>query len=197
MNWPRYLTLFVVAFGAALAATAFEQAAAGEPGCLGDCYVKAPPPLIHRTFKRRIQVEPGVYEIAREPSRYGFVREKVLLKDAEWRETPAVYKTVTVKQRVPSRNIWEKRLIKGKEVMCKVRVPGKTVLVEKEVMVAPPRRVAVSAPAYGYVERRVLLRPYKNIAIYHRARHIYTTERVAIQPEGYVLRKVRSADLWD
>jgi hypothetical protein len=43
-----------------------------------------------------------------------------------------------------------------------------------------------SGTRYGYVRKRILLRPYKNIAIYHRARHRYVREHVAIQPEGYV-----------
>jgi hypothetical protein len=37
---------------------------------------------------------------------------------------------------------------------------------------------------------RVLLKPYRNIAIYHPARYRWITERLAIQPEGYVWRKV-------
>jgi hypothetical protein len=165
--------------------------------CEGDCYVKEAPPVIHRTWKRRIQVEQGVYEIARKPSLYGWVRKKVAL-GREWHEIPAVYKTVRVSERTRTRYVWEKRLVKGREVMCKVKVPGERIVTEKTVLVSPARRVAVGAPAYAYVERRVLLRPYKNIAIYHPARHVYTTERVAIQPEGYVLRKVRHSDLlWD
>jgi hypothetical protein len=37
---------------------------------------------------------------------------------------------------------------------------------------------------------RALLRRYRNIAIYHPARYRWITERVTIQPEGYVWRRV-------
>jgi len=184
------------AVGCLVTGMSAERTYAGEGGCVGDCYVKDRPFVINRTFKRRIQVQQSVYEIAREPSLYGWTRQKVLLEhDVEWRETPAVYQTIHVKERTPSRYVWEKRLIRGREVMCKIRIPGKTVMVEKRVLVSPARRIA--KPVYGYVERRVLLRPYKNIAIYHPARHVYTTERVAVQPEGHVWRKVRGGNLWD
>jgi hypothetical protein len=147
-------------------------------------------------WRKRIQVEQGVYEIARKPSLYGWARSKVRLP-REWHEIPAVYKTVTVTQRTRTHYVWEKRLVNGRDVMCKVKVPGEHVTVEKQVLVSPARRVAVGAPQYAYSERRVLIRPYKNIAIYHPAKHIYTTERVSIQPEGYVWRKARRAELWD
>lgn len=199
MNLRRSLTIAGVLTGAAFLALGTGVSRAAEPAaCIGNCYVQDKPPLIHRTFNRRIQIEQGVYEIAREPSLYGWTRHKVR-RAVTWHETPAVYKTVEVRKRIPSRHVWEKRLIKGREVMCKVRVPGKTVTVEKKVLVSPARRVAAhDGPAYDYVERRVLLRPYKNIAIYHPARHIYTAERVAVQPEGRVWRKARKSDLlWD
>jgi hypothetical protein len=169
---------------------------AGGGRCVGDCYVQDTPPVIHRNWKRRIQVEQGVYEIAREPSVYGWVRSKVAVA-REWHEIPAVYKTVRVTERTRTRYVWEKRLIRGREVMCKIKVPGERIVSEKRVLVSPARRIAVGAPAYAYSERRVLLKPYKNIAIYHPARHVYTTERVAIQPEGYVLRRARRSELWD
>jgi hypothetical protein len=47
--------------------------------------------------------------------------------------------------------------------------------------------VMADDPASG---ARVLLKPYRNIAIYHPARYRWITERVAIQPEGYVWRRV-------
>jgi hypothetical protein len=164
--------------------------------CDGDCYVKDAPPVIHRTWRKRIEIEQGVYSISREPAQYGWARSKVRLP-REWHVTPAVYKTVMVTKRRPTRYVWEKRMVKGREVMCKVKLPGERVTVEKQVLVAPARRVAVSGPRYAYTERRVLIRPYKNIATYHPARHVYTSERVAIQPEGYVWRKARRSELWD
>jgi hypothetical protein len=39
-------------------------------------------------------------------------------------------------------------------------------------------------------QKRILLRPYKNIAIYHRARNHYVRERIAIQPESFIWQPV-------
>ena len=103
-------------------------AQAGGDLCTGKwCYDDAPAPVIHRTFKRRVEIERGAYEIAREPALYGWVKQRVVIDEGE---------------------------------------PG-------------------GKPVYGYVKKRVLLRQYKNIAIYHRARHKYVRERVVIEPETY------------
>jgi hypothetical protein len=196
MGSRKILAAMSVLAGSVLLGSFVQPAQAGK-ACVGDCYVQARPPVVYRTFKRRVQLEGGVYEIAREPALYGWARRKVAV-EREWHEIPAVYKTVSVTVRTPTRYVWEKRLIRGREVMCKVKVPGERVVTEKQVLVSPARRVAVGAPAYAYAERRILLRPYKNIAIYHPARHVYTTERVAIQPEGYVWRKASRSDLlWE
>ena len=162
--------------------------AAGERGCFGDCYEQVPAPTIHRTFLRRVEIDRGAYEIDREPSQYGLATRRVLLDDGiDWEERPAVYKTVKVRKHVRSRVIWEKRWVDGKHIMCKVRVPAKTVWATKRILVSSARRSKLrSHPTYGYVQKRILLRPYKNIAVYHRARHRYVREHVAIQPDGYV-----------
>jgi hypothetical protein len=194
MSSRHLLGILSVLMSAVLGLSITGPVQAGSP-CHG-CYVKDTPPVVYRNWKKRIQVEQGVYEIAREPSVYGWARKKVRLA-REWREIPAIYKTVRVTERTPTRYVWEKRLVKGREVMCKIKVPGERIVTEKQVLVSPARRIAVGGPAYGYVERRVLLKPYKNLAIYHPARHVYTTERVAIQPEGYVWRKARRSELWD
>jgi hypothetical protein len=195
MSSRQFLAVLSALLGGALTVLFGPQASAGG-ACVGECYVQARPPVIYKNWKRRIQVDPGVYEIAREPSLYGTARTKIRLP-REWREIPAVYKTVTVTKRTRSRYVWEKRLIRGREVMCKVKIPGERITMEKRILVSPARRVYVGAPAYAYAERRVLLRPYKNIAVYHPARHVYGTTRVAIQPEGYVWRRVRKSELWD
>jgi hypothetical protein len=61
------------AFSAAvLGALVFAGAAAGEARA-DDCYVQEPLRPVHRTYVRRDVVEPGVYEISRSPSEYGWV----------------------------------------------------------------------------------------------------------------------------
>jgi hypothetical protein len=161
---------------------------AGEHGCFGNCYEQVPAPAMHRTFLRRVEIERGAYEIDREPSLYGLATRRVLLDDGiDWEETPARYKTVKVRKYVKSHVTWEKRWVDGKHIMCKVRIPGKTVWATKRILVSGARRTKLrSNPTYGYVQKRILLRPYKNIAVYHRARHKFVREHVVIQPESYV-----------
>lgn len=187
------LNIWKLAAGAGLAfALQIGATAAGERGCFGDCYEQVPAPVIHRTFLRRVEIERGAYEIDREPSLYGLATRRVLLDDGiDWQERPAVYKTVKVRKHVKSRVIWEKRWVDGKHIMCKVRVPGKTVWATKRILVSGARRSkAYSNPTYGYVQKRILLRPYKNIAVYHRARHKYVREHVAIQPEASIWQPI-------
>ncbi len=178
-------------FAAAFAAFLLPSAAptyAGGPNCLSDCYEEAPAAPIHRTFKRRVELRRGVYAIEREPSLYGWSKRRVLLDDVvEWREKPAVYKTVKVRKHLKSRITWQKRWIGGKHILCKVHLPSRTVWTTKKILVSPARRWKVrSKPVYGYVEKRILLIPYKNIAVYHRAHHKYVREHVVIQPENTV-----------
>jgi hypothetical protein len=117
MSKPGLVVALSALLGGALLAIPQGEAKAGEY-CDRDCEVSQRPPVVHRTFQRRIQLEQGVYEIVRTPSVYGWV-------------------------------------------------------------------VSSNAPdGYTSVGRRVLLKPYKNITVYHRAKHLYVTERVAIEPEG-------------
>ena len=122
--------LSVLAGGALITMTAGGVKAAD---CLDRCLTIVPEaqaPIVHRTFRQRIEVKRGVYEISRQPALYGWV------------------------------------------------VPG------------DPTAKGASyagwdhAPAEGE-GRRVLLRPYRNIVDYDRAKHIYPKERLAIQPEAY------------
>lgn len=189
----RLIVLKLAAMVGAGLALQTGGAAAGDRGCFWDCYVEAPAPARHRTFLRRVEIEPGAYEIDREPSLYGLATRRVLLDDGvEWRETPGVYKTVRVRHHVRSHVVWEKRWVDGKQIKCKVRVPARTVWGTKRILVSGGHRSRVrSNPVYGYVEKRILIHPYKNIAIYHRARHDYVRERVTILPEASVWQPYR------
>lgn len=121
MNARHFLGVLSVLLGGALTFSFASAANAG--GCeWGGCEQATHAPVVHKTFKKRIQVEQGVYEIARRPSLYGWT-----------------------------------------------------------VPVAGDAKGAGWAGDEG--SRRVLLKPYRNVAIYHPAKHIKETERVAIQPE--------------
>jgi hypothetical protein len=129
MSKPGFVVALAAVLGGALVGFSQGEAKAGGD-CWRDCAMPERPPVVHRTFKRRIQIEQGVYEIARTPSVYGWVVDS---------NTP-----------------------KG----------------------------------YTSVGRRVLLHPYKNILIYQRPRHLYVTERVAIEREG-VGQYGGDFDWWD
>ena len=177
----------IVSAGLALALQTGASAAGGRD-CFWNCYEEVPAPAQHRTFLRRVEIERGAYEIDREPSLYGRATRRVMLDDGiDWDERPAVYKTVKVRRHVPGHTTWEKRWVNGRHIMCKVRIPGKTVWTTKRVLVSAGHRYKVrSNPTYGYMSKRILLRPYKNIAVYHRARHRYVREHVVIQPEATI-----------
>ena len=124
MSVRHFLGVMSVLLGGALACSFAGDAKAGGCGWSG-CDSEVAPRIVHRTFKRRIQVEQGVYEVVRTPSLYGWtVPVPADAKGAYWAGDDTV-------------------------------------------------------------SRRVLLKPYRNISVYHRARHVYTSERVAIQPEPY------------
>ncbi|MBJ7542850.1 hypothetical protein [Rhodomicrobium udaipurense] len=152
-----------------------------------ECYVQAPLRPVHRTFIRRDVVEPGVYEVSRRASQHGVIRQQVAVAgNVVWRETPPVYKTVTVRVRKRGGSIWSERCVGGQAAVCRVRVPPQDILVEKQVLVRPGRRWAeqVAPDAVALTERRVLLRPYKNYAHFQRPYIAFSRERVAVQPEG-------------
>ncbi|WP_125461872.1 MULTISPECIES: hypothetical protein [Rhodomicrobium] len=176
--------LLTLAAGALALAASAATPQAGDYGCRENCYDA---PSYNRTFKRRVELEPGVYEVARQPSLYGTATRRIPLDSGiEWVVRPAVYRSVRVRQHIRGRVAYEQRLINGRYVMCKIRIPGETVWTEKLVQISPARRTRIRVPhRYAYEERRILLRPYKNIAVYNRARHKYVRDPVSIQPEGW------------
>lgn len=174
----KFLAASIGLFALAMTGTA-EAGRRGCPADVAECYEQVPVPVIHKTYHYRLQEERGLYEIARRPSLYGWATQRA------WEHRDAVYKTVTVRQKLRSRIAWEKRWVDGRYVMCKVRVPGEIVEREKRVLVSPARMVRTSA----YEGRRILLRPYRNVSVYHRARYRHVSERLTIQPEAYTWQR--------
>jgi hypothetical protein len=136
MNTKRNVMLMAAASAIGMGLPTGASKAA-DLGCNGPCYEEAVPgPAYHRTLTRRVEIEKGAYEIAREPSLYGWVVERVPEYGGGG---PVSYKD------------------SGDD----------------------------AAPTYREEKkRRILIRPYKNVAIYHRARHEYVKERVVIEPES-------------
>ena len=159
-----------------------------------ECYVQAPLRPVHRTFIRRDVVEPGVYDVSRRPGLYGWTHQRVEeAGEVIWHETPAVYRTVPVRVRRAGGWIWQKQLIHGKEAMCRVRIPASYVTVEKRILVQRGRRWAEHTPSsIGYIHRRILLRPYRNLSHFQRPYIAFSREHVTVEPEGYRLRPTRA-----
>jgi hypothetical protein len=74
---------FALAFGVAVVAALALTAGAAEKA-RADCYVQAPLRPVHRTYIRRDVVEPGVYEVTRAPSLYGWVHHRVVAPDGSY-----------------------------------------------------------------------------------------------------------------
>ncbi len=167
---------------------ALECGLAG-PG-LAECVVQEPLRPVHRTYIRRDVVEPGVYEVQRQPSQYGWTSEPAGEPSRViWHEEPAVYRSVPVRVRRSGGWIWETRSVHGQPALCRVRLPATYVTAERRVLVHRGRRWAERTPSsVGYVHRRILLRPYKNIAHFQRPYIAWSREHVTVQPEGYVWR---------
>jgi hypothetical protein len=151
-----------------------------------ECYVRAPLRPVHRTYIRRDVVEPGVYEVTRSPSSYGWTHQTVQQPDAViWHEEPSVYRTVQVRVRKPGGSVWRSACVQGQAALCRVRVPPTYVTVEKRILVKRGRRWAERSPSSeSVIHRRILLRPYKNYAHFQRPYIALSRERVAVQPEG-------------
>ncbi len=157
-----------------------------------ECYARAPLRPIHRTYIERDVVEPGVYEVGRSPALYGWHHRAVEIRGpVVWHQEPSVFRTVPVRVRRGGGWTWEKRLIHGREVLCRVRLPATYVTAEKRILVKRGRRWAErTPPATAYVTRRVLLRPYKNYAHFQRPYIAWSRQSLSIEPEGFRWREV-------
>jgi hypothetical protein len=151
-----------------------------------ECYVQAPLPPVHRSYIRRDVVEPGVYEVRRSPAEYGWTRQAVVQPGGViWHEEPSIYRTVQVRVRQPGGSVWREQCLNGQTAVCRTHVPPSYVTVEKRVLVKRGRRWAEQTPStVAYVERRVLLRPYKNYSHFERPYVAITREHLTIEPEG-------------
>ncbi len=160
-----------------------------------ECYVQAPLRPVTRTFIQRDMVEPGVYDVSRRPAAYGWAEQRVEEPGRViWHETPATYRTVPVRIRRAGGWTWQKQVIHGKEALCRIRLPATYVTVEKRILVHRGSRWAERTPSsIGYVHRRILLRPYKNVVHFQRPYIAYSREHVVVQPEGYRWRLTRAS----
>jgi hypothetical protein len=156
------------------------------PQSFAECYVRAPLRPVHRTYIRRDVVEPGVYDVRRTPPLHGWTSEAAVHPGGVvWHEEPGVFRTVLTRVRRSGGWTWRHGCVRGQEAICRTKLPDHYMTVERHILVKPGRRWAERVPStVEYSSRRVLLRPYKNIAHFQRPYIAWTRERVAVQPEG-------------
>ncbi|MGD9915968.1 MAG: hypothetical protein AB7S80_17965 [Rhizobiaceae bacterium] len=120
-------------------------------------------PAIYGTEKRRVLISPERVKHRVIPAEYATVREKVLVQQARTlkRVVPAVTRTVYRDVMVSEGGYaWEWRWVKGKRVLCKVRMEPVYRKVAETVVVHPQRVVHETVPAvWGYQARTVMVRP--------------------------------------
>lgn len=125
MGIPKPLRLAAALAAIASGALYSAPAQAGDFfHCWRGCEAETWSEPIRKTIISRVEVEPGLYEIEREPAHYGWIKKKVI--------TSKNYK-----------DDFE----------------------------------------YKVVKKRILLKQYKNIAVYHRGRYRLVRKKVEIYPE--------------
>jgi hypothetical protein len=164
-------------------AAAFDH----KSGCSSaECYEKVRQPDVYGTVQRpvmlepgrtelkhlpaaiqvrpqRVEVVPGMWHAQRSPALYGTYQKHVMVQPAHvsTSHTAAVYKTVHEQVSTGDRVRWERvRDAHGRERLCKVVTPGRTMSMARRVMVSPGHTSQTLVPAvYRPVTRSVLVKP--------------------------------------
>jgi len=126
----RVMAVLGAAMG--MAAVTAGSASAGwherHEGCGAECYVKVHTAPVYGVVRRDVLVEPAVAYRHTVPASYAVVRESVLVS--------------------PAQVVWtRKRDHYGHEILCKVIVPARYALIDRQVMVRPPHHVVEIQPA--------------------------------------------------
>ena len=199
--------LLALALGAAWAA----EPALAFSGCHGvECWDRVPEPDVYRTVERDVVVQPGFREVVSTPPVVARRVEPVVVAPARaWTERiPAVYGTAVHTEMVEPASVHYRvtppvtRIVRehvvvrpggyrwartvspdGFERRCKVPVAPVVRSVAREVVVAPPRRIAVYQPAvYRNVAVPVLVRPAMKRRVVSPAVVAYRERHVVVEP---------------
>lgn len=108
--------------------------------------------------------------------------------DDEWEEARPCY--VKVRPRIVHRTFRRRILIQQGAYESYYTPPRYGEVVHSSLFGYGDRQIEGAVADDHARSDRVLLRPYRNVSVYHPARYRWITERVAIQPEGYVWRRV-------
>src|SRR5688572_10185725 len=154
-------------------AVAVSLSASPASACRGAvCYDRVEAPDVYETVERPVVVRRGYREVYETEPVVVVRPERVVIAPGrvDYVMTPPVTRTV-YKEVVVRRAGWRWERTWGPyggERRCKVPVPAETKLVEREVVVRPGRRVALATPpVYGYRQRAVAVRPARQYVVDH------------------------------
>jgi hypothetical protein len=174
-----------------------------------DCYERYSTPPVYGSVTENVQVHPGythvevtppIYGTAtrevpvvgqrivhrRTPATYAYHEERVLLEPGRTikRRAPAVLETRYKTVKVAGGYVWERRIINGKKVLCKVKLPARYEQVAYQVKVRNGGWVyEQAAPRYGYKTRKVLVTPESTESYVLVPEYETIVEPVLIQPK--------------
>lgn len=160
------------------------------------CYQQHTYPAQYRTVAVRELVHPATTRAVHVPAQYGHVTRRVETHP-QWVETinvPAEYRTVHERQLVsPAHYTWERRMIHGRETMCKIHIPAEYSNVTRQVLVTPAStRTRVHPAQYHNVRERIVTREatvrHEHVPAVYRTVH----RRELVSAERTVWRSVRS-----
>lgn len=183
----KFASVGVVALATALSGGG-EAKAFGD--CTSECYTKVRTSAKYGYSERIVVMEPDYKEVREAPALYGVHRRKVMVKPARtiWVHKPAVSHEVSYRVMVsPATVKWVmKRDWMGRDVRCRVVVPGEYRSMKRTVW-TNGRRIAIRKPAeYAWVGEKVLIKPARKQYLHHGAKYGIVRERVRVSPGHHV-----------
>lgn len=148
-----------------------------------DVQISAP---IVGTRERAVQLSPEAVGVRVVPAQYRTIRERFVVEPAKVveRRLPPRTETRYRKELVPGGYKWEWRVINGRKVLCKIKIPARYRSVAVRVPVSPERIVNRKVPAvYGYRDKVIEVAPERRERYVIPARYSVDTEPVVLRPK--------------
>jgi len=147
--------------------------------------VKISAPIIG-TRERVTQLNPESVGVRVIPAQYRTIKERYLVEPAKVveRRLPPRTEARYHKELVPGGYKWEWRVINGRKVLCKIKLPYRYRTVVERVPVGPDRVVHQKVAAtYGYREKVIEIAPERRERYVIPARYASETEPVVLRPK--------------
>ncbi|WP_137113654.1 MULTISPECIES: hypothetical protein [Mesorhizobium] len=148
-----------------------------------DVRISAP---IIGTRERVTRLSPETVGVRVVPAQYRTIRERYVLEPAKvvQRRLPPRTEARYRKELVPGGYKWEWRVINGRKVLCKIKLPARYRTVVERVPVGPDRVVRQKVAAtYGYREKVIEITPERRERYVIPARYASETEQVVLRPK--------------